>query len=283
MSFLAQGCYDLGMQDVLKVDIPASTVSQDPIRLDGSAAVIQVTVGKNARVSILHDLRQGESHTVEMIVGDGAHVEFVTINRFASNVPVSIRQRSRVGENATIQWKNVTLGGSTVEHDLQSELTGAHAVSAIDWMFYAKGEEKYRLSARNIFNGRDGGGEITIKGVAEGKAHARCDGMIEIGSGGAGTHTYLTENILMLDATAKVDAIPGLEIKTNDVKASHSASITRVTDDDLFYFAARGIIEKEAKRMFVEGFLREMVSRISDGKVQAEVLASVEGKYCGDT
>lgn len=83
----------------------------------------------------------------------------------------------------------------------------------------------------------------------------------------------------MLDKTAKVDAIPGLEIKTNDVKASHSATVSRVTEEDLFYFAARGIIEKEARRMFVEGFLGEMVGKIGSQTAREEILASVEGKY----
>ena len=118
-----------------------------------------------------------------------------------------------------------------------------------------------------------------MKGVAEEKGHVQCDGMIEIGNGGTGTDTYLTQDVLMLDKTAKVDAIPGLEIKTNDVRASHSATVSRVTDENLFYFAARGIIEKEARRMFVEGFLGEMVERIGDRAVREETLASVKGKY----
>jgi len=59
----------------------------------------------------------------------------------------------------------------------------------------------------------------------------------------------------MLDPTAKVDAVPALEIKANDVKASHSASVRRVTPLDLFSFAARGIEGKMARTMYVEGFL----------------------------
>ena len=65
--------------------------------------------------------------------------------------------------------------------------------------------------------------------------------MIEIGPEGTGTDACLTQEVLMLDPTAKVDAIPALEIRTNDVKASHSASVSRVTEEDLFYFGSRGL------------------------------------------
>jgi Fe-S cluster assembly scaffold protein SufB len=146
-------------------------------------------------------------------------------------------------------------------------------------MFYAHGAEKQKLSARNIFESQNGRGEITMKGVAEGKAHVGCNGMILIGPKGGGTDTYLTQDVLMLDTTAKVDAIPGLEIKTNDVKASHSATVSRVTDEDLFYFAARGIGEREAKQMFVMGFIGELAGKMADPDIQKELLNAVEGKY----
>ena len=152
------------------------------------------------------------------------------------------------------------------------------AVSDVDWIFYAKGDDKHTLSARNVFEAQEGGGEITMKGVAEGKAHVRCDGLIDIGLQGGGTDTYLTEDVLMLDDTAKVDAVPGLEIKTNDVKASHSATVSKVTPEDLFYFASRGIDQTEARHMYVQGFLGDLTEKIVDVEIREEVLAGIEKK-----
>ena len=192
---------------------------------------------------------------------------------------MTITQRSHLSDNAKIRWRNVTLGAGEVNHDLRSELAGADAVSEVDCLFYAKHEEKYRITARNVFRGKRGGGEITMKGVAEGKSHVRCNGMIEIGKDGSGTNTYLTQDVLMLDKTAKVDAVPGLEIKTNDVRASHSATVSRVTEEDLFYFAARGIVERESRKMFVEGFLGEMLAKMGDEFMRDEVLKHIEQKY----
>ncbi len=149
----------------------------------------------------------------------------------------------------------------------------------MDWTFYAKGNEKQMLTVRNIFDGRDGSGEILMRGVAEEKGHCVAKGMIEIGLKGGGTNTYLTQEVLMLDPSAKVDAVPGLEIKTNDVKASHSATVTRLTPEDLFYFASRGISKKEARAMYVTGFLGAITERITDEKARGEIARLIERKY----
>jgi Fe-S cluster assembly scaffold protein SufB len=125
-----------------------------------------------------------------------------------------------------------------------------------------RGKERQELSVHNVFGAPHGGGEITLKGVAEDAAFATVNGMIEITERGKGTDTYLTEDVLMLDPTAKIDAVPGLEIRTNDVKASHSATVSRVTAEDLFYFRSRGIDAATARDMYVDGFLGDLLARI---------------------
>lgn len=280
------------MSDVV---IDAGARPQEPVVLSwkfpdcGEHHHVKITIGKNAHVTIIEELTSREQrivnseqrweHNVEVIIHEGAHVEFVSQQMMDPSVSITIKQKSLVGANASIAWKNVTLGAKTVDHDLRSEVAGAGAESSVDWMFYAKSDEKYVLSARNIFLGRHGGGEMTMRGVAEDKGHVQCNGMIDIGPQGNQTDTYLTQEVLMLDTTAKVDAIPGLEIKTNDVKASHSATVSRVTDDDLFYFGSRGIQKREARRMFVEGFLADILEGISEASVHEKLAIEVQKKY----
>jgi Fe-S cluster assembly scaffold protein SufB len=234
---------------------------------------------------------------VEIIADDGVHCS-VSLILEAPNCTISvtakknseltvnllqtsngtISQKSQAEEGASVRFVNITLA-EVCEHDLESHLIGANAKSDVDWMFYATGQEKHTLSARNVFDAQKGGGQITMKGVAEGESEVKCDGLIDISDNGKGTDTYLTEDILMLDKTARVDAIPGLEIKTNDVKASHSATVSKVTPEDLFYFASRGIDEKAARHMYVRGFLGELTSQIEDSSIAELVHEAIERKY----
>jgi len=69
------------------------------------------------------------------------------------------------------------------------------------------------------------------------------------------SNSLLTERILLLSDTASADAIPELEILTDDVKCSHAASVSRIPEEHIFYLMSRGISRKEAEEMVIEGFL----------------------------
>jgi len=246
---------------------PMTQMIEDPTHL-------LIVVGEDAQVTV--EVTARASFRMEVIVERNASVSVVCIQQTSGNIV----QRSSVQEGASIRFQNVTLA-SEVEHHVQSHLQGRSATSDIDWIFYATGTDKHVLSARNVFDAAEGGGEITMKGVAEKSAHVKCDGLIDIGLQGAGTDTYLTEDVLMLDSTAKVDAIPGLEIKTNDVKASHSATISKVTPEDLFYFASRGIDEEQARQMYVLGFLGDLTKNINNENLRKKVIEAIEERQQG--
>jgi Fe-S cluster assembly scaffold protein SufB len=215
-----------------------------------------------------------ESSEISVNVERDASVHVYCLQTKSGSSPIRIVQRARVAAGGSLRWFNVTIGGD-VHQELISECTGANASSSVDWIFSASDSDRLSLAARNIFQSADGSGEITIKGVASGASKTKCDGMIEIGEKGKGTETYLTENMLMLDPTAHVDAVPALEIRTNDVKASHSATITRVTKEDLFYIQSRGIDPKKARAMFVGGFLGDLTDRIMDVSIRDVVLQAL--------
>ena len=254
-------CIPSGMQlrETISFAVPHGAFVRIVAQADSQAAVSLVTEG---------------DMTIEVVVENDATVSVVTLQT-ANGV---IRQSSKVHSGATVHFQNISLA-QEVDHQLCSHLVGAHAVSNVDWIFYAKDTEKHRVSARNVFEANNGGGEIVMKGVAQDSASVFCDGMIEIGLQGGGTDTYLTENVLMLDTTARIDAIPGLEIKTNDVKASHSATVSKVTAEDLFYFASRGIDESIARHMYVQGFLGELTAKIEDSALQESLRETIEKKF----
>ena len=106
------------------------------------------------------------------------------------------------------------------------------------------------------FEEKDCKGDIILKGVAEGSSRINCKGVLEVEKGCKGFKGFLKEDFLMLDQEAQVDLVPGLEIKNDDVVVSHCASVKRIDPEDLFYLTSRGVSEKEAKEMVVEGFLQ---------------------------
>lgn len=208
---------------------------------------------------------------MEVTVGAGASLELLTVQEGATGDVVA---EARIAEGGALHWRPITIGGS-VRHEIRSTCIGDGARSFASWIVVAGAGGHPSAVIRNTFQAPHGGGEVSMRAVALAKARILLDGRIEIGEGGSGTQTYLTQEALMLDASAKIDAIPGLEIKTNDVKASHSATVSRLNAEDVFYAGSRGITPNVARRMLVEGFFGKLLEGINDETVSGPILVRV--------
>jgi Fe-S cluster assembly scaffold protein SufB len=95
----------------------------------------------------------------------------------------------------------------------------------------------------------------TLKGVARDSSRIKFTGRIIIDEKCGDSNSFLTERILLLSDQAKAEAIPELEILSDDVKCSHAASVSNIPSEHLFYLQTRGLSKKQAEDMIVEGFL----------------------------
>lgn len=254
-----------------EITIPNSTEWREVASYTAHNEQVRIHAGDDARATVL--LNVHGTVDVQVHVQGNASLCVVCLQE----EDAIITQSSHIAEGATMHWQNISL--APVQQKLASHVEGDNATSNIDWILFAAENEQQAAFATNAFSAAAGGGEITLKGVAQDSAHMQCRGMIDIALGATQTDTYLHEDVLMLDSTAKVDAIPGLEIKTNDVKASHSATVSRVTAEDLFYFASRGITKAEARHMYVQGFLSDLTERITHEEVREIVLSAIGQKY----
>jgi hypothetical protein len=86
---------------------------------------------------------------------------------------------------------------------------------------------------------------------------------------------------MILDRRARSDGVPSLEIDTNEVKATHSASVAQIAPEQIFYLNARGLAEDDAKKMIVLGFFEPVLSRIPIEKTREGARFIIEGKWEG--
>lgn len=271
----------IGGLHVLRIPEDTEIEADIRFRVTGTAALV-FWIGARTKVRFLVEV-SGDAKTANCafhpFLEDESRCEIVCIQAMEPDAGCTILQSANVGAGAHLVSRHFSLGARDSVHGVTSNCTGHDARSDTEWVCYAKGTEHHALEAWNAFEGRQGRGEIVMKGVAEDKGFIQEKGKIYIGLGGTGTDTYLTQEVLMLDPSAKVDATPALEIKTNDVKASHSATVSRVTAEDLFYFASRGIPQHEARKMYVLGFLGSQLQHITNQEVRERVTGLVEEKY----
>lgn len=106
--------------------------------------------------------------------------------------------------------------------------------------------------------------KIIVKGALDGSAGINFNGLVKIEPGAKEADASLAAHILLLSDKAKGQVVPGLEILENNIKASHAATIGRINDMELFYLRSRGLSEKEAKSLIVQGFIESILNEFPD-------------------
>lgn len=139
--------------------------------------------------------------------------------------------------------------------DYVVEITHPNTSAQIVGKFLTKGDEKVDISLTIVHKAAHTRATTMLKGVATEQSSIRFFGRIIIEEDCGDTQSFLEERILLLSDKAKAEAVPELEILTDDVKCSHAASISRIPEEHLFYLMSRGISKHLAEGMIVEGFL----------------------------
>ena len=102
--------------------------------------------------------------------------------------------------------------------------------------------------------------------------------MIVVDKGAQKTDGFQANRNMLLDKDARSDSIPGLEIKADDVRCTHAATVGQVDEAEIFYLQARGIPRNEAVKLIVHGFFDPVLQRIPFEEVRQRLFEAVEQK-----
>ncbi len=107
-----------------------------------------------------------------------------------------------------------------------------------------------------------------VRGILKDNTESKYIGSIVIEENASLTESFLDDGVLVLGNGTKNQADPILEIKNNDVKASHGSTTGRISNEEVFYLMARGLSRKEAENIIVEGFFEKLLNQIEDSKAR---------------
>lgn len=114
-----------------------------------------------------------------------------------------------------------------------------------------------------------------IRSVLTDKSACHIEGDWKIDKKAHGANTYFSHHTLLLSETASAKTSPFLEIKTDDVKAGHSASVGKIDEDALFYLLSRGLSEPAARALLVRGFCEAELSAVADENIKNKIRKAV--------
>jgi Fe-S cluster assembly protein SufD len=186
--------------------------------------------------------------------------------------------RATLGAGAKLNAFALLLGGGTVRHEANVIIAGDNAECRYDGAFVVSGSEEANIVTAVDHQAVGGTTSELIKGVAAGRGHGAFQGKIIVREGAQQTDARQTSRNLILGRRASIDTKPELEILADDVKCAHGASVGDLDEAALFYLRARGIPTDEARRLLVEGFLREPVEGIADPAIREHLLGRLSAR-----
>jgi len=230
---------------------------------------ILVWVDKGASVTYVHEaaspVENGDAlHAgiVEIVVDENASLRFVELQSWGKNVWNFSHERVSVGRNGNLDWIFGAIGSRLTKNFSELDLAGEGATGRMSGFYFTDGNQHLDHDTQQNHIAPHTTSDLLFKGALKGHSRSVWQGMIYVAVGAEKTDGYQANRNLILSPDARADSIPGLEILADDVRCTHGATVGKLEEEPLFYIKSRGIPDKEAERLLVEGFFDPVMQRI---------------------
>ena len=276
--------------EALHLAIPAEAVLAEPVRVTvtgsgrgrRSNAHYVVEAGTHSTAVVIVDHQGGCDHTgnLEVLVGDGADLTVVSLQRWDDDALHLAQHEALVGRDATYRHIAVTLGGRVVRMNSNVRYAGPGGDATLLGVYFADAGQHLEHRSFVDHEAPQCRSNVEYKGALQGdSARTVWVGDVLIRASAEGTDTYELNRNLVLTDGARADSVPNLEIETGEIAgAGHAAATGRFDDEQLFYLMARGIPETEARRLVVRGFFASIINRIGVPEVVDQLMAAIDAE-----
>ncbi len=270
----------------VQVEAPLHTLTWGPGLGLAHVDHIVVWVDEGASLTYVHEAASPTEEggqtlhvgLVEVVVGDGAQLRFVELQSWGLHVWNFTHERIRVGRDAQLDWVFGSLGSRLTKNFADLDLVGPGATGRVSGFYFTDGVQHLDHDTQQNHLAPHTTSDLLFKGALKGRSRSVWQGMIYVAPGAIKTDGYQANRNLVLSEGARADSIPGLEILADDVRCTHGATVGKIDPEQLFYLRSRGIPEKEAVRLIVEGFFDPIMQRIPFEGVRARFQQAISEK-----
>ena len=273
---------------VFFVDIAPELTADAPVLItfhgnsidEAIAAHLVVRIGHHAtaQVVVAYEGSSTLSENVEIVVGDGANLTFVSQQNWADDSVHLSHHHVLVGRDAIVKHAALTFGGDLVRVVGSVAYDAPGGDAEMLGLYFADAGQHLEHRLFMDHNAPHCKSRVLYKGALQGKsAHTVWVGDVLIRATAEGTDTYEMNRNLLLTEGARADSVPNLEIETGEiVGAGHASATGRFDDEQLFYLLSRGIPEPIARRLVVRGFFGEVLNKLGVDSVIERAAETIE-------
>ncbi len=216
---------------------------------------------------------------VELYVGEGSSLRYVSLQNWERNVLHFNTIRSQTEKDATINSLVVSLGSQLSSTNVEAGLTSSGGDSEMLGLYFADSNQVLDHHTLQDHVSPNAHSDLLYKGALRDESVTVFSGLIRVEPGAQKTDAYQTNrNVILGTDEAFAVSLPNLEIMADDVKCSHGSTTGQVDETELFYLMSRGIPRREAEKLVVFGFFGEVTSRIPLKGLKEKLDRAIEGK-----
>ncbi len=202
------------------------------------------------------------SAVVEIIVKKGGRCRYTTIQNWSNNVYNLVTKRAKAEAGATMEWVDGNLGSKVTMKYPAVWLMGEHAKGEVLSIAFAGEGQHQDAGAKMVHLAPHTSSTIISKSVARGGGRTSYRGLVQVNPRAHHSRSTVKCDALLVDTISRSDTYPYVDVRTDDVTMGHEATVSKVSDDQLFYLMSRGLTEDEAMAMVVRGFVEPIAREL---------------------
>ena len=202
------------------------------------------------------------SAVVEIIVKKDARGRYTTILHWSTNVYNLVTKRAFAHEGATMEWVDGNLGSKVTMKYPAVWLLGPHAKGETLSIAFAGPDQHQDAGSKMVHAAPQTSSSIISKSVARGGGRTSYRGLVQVNEGASRSASTVKCDALLVDTISRSDTYPYVDVREDDVSMGHEATVSKVSEDQLFYLMSRGLNEDEAMAMIVRGFVEPIAREL---------------------
>lgn len=192
---------------------------------------------------------------VEIFVEKGGRCRYTTIQNWSDNVYNLVTKRAIAADDATVEWVDGNLGSKLTMKYPAIYLRGARSRGTTISIAVAGKNQTQDAGSRMIHIGPDTSSTIISKSISRNGGNATYRGTVDHGPKALRAKAHIECDTLILDEKSMSDTLPTNRIRNGTTELWHEATVSKISDEQLFYLTSRGIPEEQATEMIIMGFL----------------------------
>ena len=202
------------------------------------------------------------SAVVEIIVKKGARFRYTTIQNWSNNIYNLVTKRAVAHENATMEWIDGNIGSRLTMKYPSVYMVGEGAKAHVLSIAVAGKGQHQDAGAKAVHLAPNTTSTIISKSISKGGGKTTYRGLVHFGEGSENSRSKVNCDTLIFDAESTSETLPYNEVLDSRVTMEHEATVSKVSEDQLFYLMSRGLSEEEATRMIVMGFIEPFTKEL---------------------